>query len=426
MTDLVREATSQNVPANDPVRVGWVTFSPMPYQVPLYRLLAADPRIDLTVIYLSRDGLAPHDVGYGEPIIWDVDLCSGYHWEFASRANEHQLGQGPLHFHDLDVVRAVGQGRFEVLVLHGYSTVTHQLAALAQLSLRRPLFFREEQTLLAPRPLWKTAIKTAWLRPIFKRSRALCIGTENERWFARFGVPDSRRVIVPYAADDERLRRDMATQPGGALWSQLDLPAPNCPVILAVGRLVPQKGPLILLRAYERVRARMPCILLYVGSGPLRQQVENEARANGVPDVHVVGFLGPLQIARAYAAADLLVLPSAHNEPWGMVVNEAMHCGLPVVVSHRVGSSTDLVHDDINGYVVEAGDTDALAHAIERIAASPERRRRFGEASRTIIGNWTHRHAAAAVLGAVSDAVGSARWDAARAGQPEVPGSLAT
>lgn len=405
----------QPSPSSRAVKVGWIDFSPVHYKPPLYRMVSNDHRIDLTVIFLSRDGLIPHEGGYGQPVTWDVDLLSGYPSEFAKRSlkNRGHINHGLLHYRDLDVVGSVAAGRFEVLILHGYNSLTHQLAAIAQLLRGRPVIFREEQNLLAPRPRWKTMVKNSALPPIFRRCYALCIGTENARWFERFGVPDNHRYLAPWAVDNDRLQFEASVYARDRDRARAAFGLPEgCPVVLFAGRLAPHKDPLILLRAFAEVRAKLPCALLYVGSGPLLPDLQAEAERLGLQDVHFAGFVEQSRIPCAYAVADLLVLPSVH-ECWGTVVGEAMACGVAVIVSDRVGSASDLVRHGANGYVVPSGDVEALAEAIGSLVSCPERAREFGDTSTAIMRDWTHERAAKGVLAAISDAVGPARWAAA-------------
>lgn len=406
---------ASHVLATAPVRLGWISFAPVHYYSTLYRLLAADSRLDLTVLYQSRDGLDPYDGGYGQPIVWGADVCSGYRATFAKRATKHTIAN-PLACH-LDLVQAVIGGRFEVLVIFGYNSLTCQLAALAQLWLGRPVIFRDDQNLLEPRPLWKTILKTVWLRRLFSHSFALCVGSQNRRWFAHFGVPEERCYFAPHSVDNQRLQRlaSLHSSDRNGLRKRFGLPESGTPVILFVGRLIPKKAPFVLLHAYARVRESVPCALLYVGDGQLRPALEVEAKRLGLTDVHFAGFVGQDEIAAVYAAADMLVLPSVSNETWGLVVNEAMACRLPVITSDHVGCSADLVRDWVNGHVVHAGDVQALADAIGRVAASSCQRARFGAASNQIIQDWTPERTASGVLSAVETAVGPERWSATTA-----------
>jgi len=111
----------------------------------------------------------------------------------------------------------------------------------------------------------------------------------------------------------------------------------------------------------------------------------------------VVGIdtVSPRELRNFYAAADVLVLPSVptrtFREPWGLVVNEAMNRGLPVIASDAVGAAAGgLVRDGRNGAIVPAGDPIALAAALRRLAGDPALRARLGEAGRADVSTYTH------------------------------------
>ncbi len=147
-------------------------------------------------------------------------------------------------------------------------------------------------------------------------------------------------------------------------------------------------------------------IHILVGDGPMRGEVERAVADRAVPDVHLPGFLNRSEVARAYAAADVFVLPSALHETWGAVVNEAMNFSLPVVVTDKVGCAADLVRNGENGYVVPSDDVTDLARAIESLVQDPERRRAFGARSREVVDAWTYERAAEGVVEACAAAVG--------------------
>jgi glycosyltransferase involved in cell wall biosynthesis len=134
---------------------------------------------------------------------------------------------------------------------------------------------------------------------------------------------------------------------------------------------------------------------------------------------YIAGFLDQTQVSRAYVAADVFALVSSHDETWGLVVNEAMNFGLPIVVSDRVGSGADLVQSGHNGFVVPHDDLDALIAALDRLVVSGDLRRRLGEASREMISAWTYDVTAAGLVAAVRAAVGESRWALAEASARE-------
>jgi glycosyltransferase involved in cell wall biosynthesis len=161
-----------------------------------------------------------------------------------------------------------------------------------------------------------------------------------------------------------------------------------------VGRLSPEKGLLSLIRAVHELQQTATgkrLRLWFAGIGPEEQALDREIKRKGVR-AEFLGFLEGPKLMQAYASADIFVLPSV-SEPWGLVVNEAMQFGLPVIVSDRVGCGPVLVQHGVNGYVVPAGDVGALALALRQMADDPVLRESMGHKSRQIIeghkiGDW--------------------------------------
>lgn len=110
------------------------------------------------------------------------------------------------------------------------------------------------------------------------------------------------------------------------------------------------------------------------------------------------------ELSHYYAIADIFVLPSL-SEPWGVVVNEAMASGLPIIATEMVGAVGDIVENGINGYVVPAGNPEALYEAMKRLIENEGLRKEMSEQSRRIIKSWTHKQAVEGFLSAITDAV---------------------
>lgn len=391
-----------------PIRLGHLSGVPTPSQVPLFRRLAEDPRLDFSVIFASADGVRPFDDGFGQPVSWDADLTSGYTHTFLNAAERTPgLGQNFFAVRNWDVAPVVARSRFDVLWMSGYNSVTYLLGALTQRATGGAVLFREEQTLLDPRPLKNVVAKQLTLRPLFALGRALYISTENRRWFESYGVGAERLFATPYSVDNDEFRAEATRLMGqrAALRQELGVPSDTGPVIASVSRLIPKKQPLFLLEAFRRVRERIRCTLLVVGSGPLEQDLRDAVTRYSIPDVVFTGFLNRSQIARAYAAADVFALLSREHETFGLVVNEAMNFRLPIVVSDRVGCAPDLVGDGANGFIVPAHDVEAAARALERLVTDDELRSRMGEASLERIGRWGIEQTAEGIIDAAVSAV---------------------
>lgn len=167
-------------------------------------------------------------------------------------------------------------------------------------------------------------------------------------------------------------------------------PADGGFLALFVGRLEREKGVRVLLDAWRRAGLGEGAVLALAGDGPLRAEAARQP-----PDVQALGFVPRDHLPALYSAADVLVLPSIRTEtflePWGLVVNEAMLQGTPVITSDAVGAARGgLVADGRNGLVAPEGDADALAARLRVIAQNAELRRALGTAARQDVARFTY------------------------------------
>lgn len=407
-SDTVPDLNSRRPSDSPPVRLLAVAASPVFYQLGLYRQLAVDPRIDFEAVFLSNGGIRPFDAGFGgQKVVWDEDLLADYHSSFVRRADSNGVLRGFFAMRDWDLFARLLREEFDVLWIHGYSYLTMWLAIAAALIRRKPLLIREEQTLLHERPWYKAWIRDRVLRLLFRRASGLFIGTNNRAFFEYYGVPRPRLFWVPYSTENDRLQATAAelAPRRSHLQRRFGITPGSGPIVLFVGKLMAKKQPLLLLKAFAAVRARYPCHLLFVGDGELRGELEAIVTTLSVPDVHIAGFLNRTEIHEAFAAADIFALPSAFHETWGLVVNEAMNFGLPIVVTDKVGSAVDLVHHGRNGFVVRTRE-DELVDALSRLVGDPDLRGKLGCRSIAMIRRWTHARAAEGVAAAALAAAG--------------------
>lgn len=219
--------------------------------------------------------------------------------------------------------------------------------------------------------------RRTYIRWALRHSGALAAVTEDLAARARSLVPRPISVI-PHGL---RLQPTHGLSQEAARRS-LDLP-PDDPVVLYVGRLLRIKGVHHLLGAFPCVLTRFPrARLLIVGEGEERQTLQTSAQRLGLlPRVAFLGTLPHEDVIRCMRAADVFVLPSL-VESFGIVLLEAMSCGLPVVAS-RVMGIPYIVEDGLNGFLTAAGDEDALADRIMALLSDPDLRARMGEHNRS-------------------------------------------
>lgn len=373
-----------------PIRVAHLVSHPIPYFAPLYRELATRPEIDLTVYFYSDATVRDfHDAEFGRSVRWDTQLLDGYRSRILPSAKHTPAVSSDTRV-SLDVVRDVAAQRYDVVWAHGYAHATTWVALAAARMHGARLLLRDEQTLLHDRPRVRSIAKAGALRALFSQAGGLYIGEENRQHMRAHGAREDALFPARYCVDNAYFGRHAAElAPQRAQLRRRFGITGDAPVVLFVGKLIDKKQPLRLIEAFARVRAQHECALLIAGDGPLRAECETLIARLGVPDVRMAGFLNQSELPEAYAAADLFVLPSRLHETWGLVVNEAMNFGLPIVVSDKVGCAADLVRAGGNGYVVGHEDTAALADALAALVAAPAMRAAFGRRSVAIVEDYS-------------------------------------
>ena len=409
-------------------RLAIFTSHPIQYQAPYFRALASTGRVHPTVIFGSRHGLdVSLDTGFATAFRWDVPLLDGYDHVFLANAARRPDVSRFTGVRTVGLPDVLRRGHFDALLVLGWQTAAHVQAIRAAWSLGMPLAIRGESTLqrttggdggsvgrvaLARRLLW-IPVRQRLYRVAFDRISAfLVIGTRNRDYYRTFGVPDDKCHWAPYGVDNawfslaeparslarERVRRIIGV-------------GDDTVVFATSAKLIARKRPADLVDAVALIRSEgMAAHALFIGDGEERSRLERRAAERGVTDaVTIAGFVNQAEIPAWYAAADALVLPSDARETWGLVVNEAMAAGLPVVVSDAVGCSPDLVRDAVNGFTYPCGDVNALSDRLARVVAlGATGRRAFGERSRGMVERFGVDVAAAATADAVAAIVARA------------------
>ena len=329
-------------------------------------------------MFSSSAGVRLGDLGFGRPISFDADALSGFRSIFLRRADRTEPGSSFTSLLDMDVILETVRRRFDVLWLHGYYSPTHLMAAATQIVLGRRLLVREEQTLLTTRPAWRRALEAVLrvlspARPGSSSDRTIGSG------FAITGCLTNGCSTCHSVSTTSYFSRRRDNYPASRPAFAKHLVPAEGPVILSIARLVPKKQPLVLLEAFRRLRASHQCTLVVVGAGPCEEEMRDFVKRFGIPNVVFAGFLNQSEVSQAYSVADVFVLASGWDETWGVVVNEAMNFGLPVVVSDKVGCAVDLVAHGENGYVFPHDRPDELARYLSLLITDPARRRSFGQ-----------------------------------------------
>jgi glycosyltransferase involved in cell wall biosynthesis len=225
---------------------------------------------------------------------------------------------------------------------------------------------------------WKEAVKS---RILPAADGILTAGDDGRAFARRYGVSNDRIHHVPHVVDFERLARAARLTEGERDRLRAELGVRGVTFVY-VGRLWAGKGLSYLLDAFGGVQARDvgEVSLLLVGDGRDEDELRARARARGLRNVVFCGFQDDDVLPRLYAASDVFVFPTL-GDPFGMVVPEAMACGLPVVATRAAGEISERVVEDVNGFVVEPGSSDQLLERMTVLARDADLRAAMGAAS---------------------------------------------
>jgi glycosyltransferase involved in cell wall biosynthesis len=279
------------------------------------------------------------------------------------------------------VLSALNKIRPNVLLCGGYNYLASWESAFWARVHRVPLLLWSESTALDRRRGHRLVefMKARFL----SLCRAFVVpGRSSLQYLKDLGIRDQRIFTAPNAVDT-RLFAALAEQASRDEFQVRARHSLPLRYFLYVGRWVRAKGVFDLVQAYaqldDEVRAKVG--LVFVGDGADRSELIERALRITPGTIQFPGFVHREGLAELYALADALIFPT-HSDPWGLVVNEAMSCGLPVIVTRVAGCMADLVQDGWNGFVVPPGNPSQLAAAMARLAGDSELRMEMGSRSK--------------------------------------------
>ena len=380
-------------------RLAVVNSHPIQYFAPLYAFLNRDPNLDVTALYASDFSLrGAVDPGFKQALTWDVELLMGYRSVFLGEKAKTRTPRGFWSLICPQVWSEIRSGQYDAVLLHGYSYAMNIIALFAAKTKGMAVFMRSETHLGLQREGWKRWLRDTGLSIAYRYVDGfLAIGTANRAYYRALGVPDDKIFDVPYTVDNDRFIAASTLTPEQRAEVRINFRLPvDGPVVLYASKLLRRKHPDDLIHAMARLRdegcEKQPghaATLFMVGTGEMEQELRDLSQTLHLENVVFGGFINQGELPKALAASDIFVLP-AENEPWGLIVNEAMCAGLPVVVSEEVGCVPDLVRNGVNGYHMRAGDVGSLVYALKKLLAEESQRKRMGAASLTIMNGWRY------------------------------------
>ena len=333
-----------------------------PYRISVFNVLARRAGLDLHVIFLAET-----DETLRQWRVYKNEICFSHQilpaWRWRAGKSSLLINRG--------LWSALNQVSPQVIICGGYNYVASWEALLW--ARRHGVAFvlwseSNGQDARRGRP-WVEFLKTYFLRHC---DRFVVPGRASFEYLRSLGSPEASILTAPDAVDNSLFATQAENTRVHATEFREKLGLPSR-FVLFVGRLVPEKGIFDLLEAYAKLESslRSEVGLVFAGDGISKEELVQQAKRISPGAICFPGFAQREDLAGLYALAETLVLPT-HSDPWGLVVNEAMACGLPIVVSSVAGCSADLVEDGWNGYVVPPRDSEKLSVAIDSLLRQPE------------------------------------------------------
>ena len=362
-----------------------------PYRIPVFNALAQHGAIDLHVIFLAETDSAQRQwMVYKDEIRFPFEVLPAWR----RRIGRHSV------LLNWGTETALRRARPDFILCGGYNYVASWQSMFWARRNHVPFGLWAESTTRDFRNR-HALIEFAKMRFLRDCDAFVVPGKSSIEYLRSYGVAEEMIFTAPNAVDTQFFAQRAEVIRGEAVRHReaLGLPAR---FFLFAGRLVPEKGIFDLLRAYGGLspEIKKDVGLVFVGDGPARSALLQCAAAINPGSIQLVGFAQREQLAAYYALADVFVFPTL-TDPWGLVVNEAMACGLPVIASDSAGCASDLVESGWNGRVVTGGNVGQLTNAMNELATDGELRSLMGRRSRERIEQYSPEAWAAGLASAV-------------------------
>lgn len=349
------------------MRVLMILIEPTPYILDLIRVLMERyPELQLRVLFICANASQPWNIKFDDGV--SVLLPEG---------KVAALKQ---------ILTEIRKGGFSWLHLAGWGQPLLMAALLMGAVFRRNISMTSDTQLPIGQSLWKTWIKDTFYPRMFSLVNVLFpAGTRQKEYFLHYRVPEAQIHIVQMTVDVTKIAKlsSEIKKSRKEIRESIGLKSDSVAFIF-VGRLEEYKGVCLLLETFG-MRLSPNVQLLIVGDGSCRELVEQAVASD--QRIRYLGRRDFAGVVEAFTISDVAVVPSSF-EPWGLVVNEAMAAGLPVIATDRVGCVDDLVRHGETGLVVPAQSVDELVGAMQILADDRLLRDRMGSEGWKLISRW--------------------------------------
>ncbi|MEH2277223.1 MAG: glycosyltransferase family 4 protein [Nostoc sp.] len=354
------------------IKLAILLTHPVQYFAPVFRELAQQPNLQLKVFFGCNHGVIPReDPNFGVVFQWDCQPTAGFEHEFLSHNYLEDLkGLRGIRL-ATKAFTAINRYQPDAVLIFAYSPTFITVSTLLLCLAGHKLMLRADTTDEAlSRSYIQDKIRQLFLSFYYRQfTHFFPIGTDSINHYLRMGVDKSRMTLAHYAIDTEFFQKqvDFWLPQRETLRANAGIGEQDH-VLIYCGKMFPPKNPLIIPDALENLSPleKQKIWFFAVGDGELREEFERRIKVQLGERAIFVGFKNQSELGRYYATADTLILPSQTGETWGLVVNEALHFGLRVIVSNKVGCAKELITDIELGRIFSSNNFFELAKIISQ------------------------------------------------------------
>lgn len=358
---------------------------PTQFDGTLFRQLSNDPKIQLRVFFTKNNfNNSTFDPEINKKSGWDFDNLSGYESFYFP---QNFIAKFLFSFKILNKTNS------DLIIISGYSSWLYLMMAIIGKIKMINIGLRADSVFLYRVNNLKWKLKDIILPLIYKLYRSgHPTSSLTKELMISYGMKENAIFYFPYAVDDSFI----INQYNNNVINRVSLRSifkinEDDIVLLGVIKFVNREDPLTLVKAYlsliKENNFKNTIHLVLVGDGELMSQIQQIKIDNKLDYLHLPGYVNYSELINYYILSDIFIHP-AIDEPWGVSVNEAILCNVPVIVSNKVGAGVDLVRNDYSGLVFEAGDFESLKLCLDKVINDPSQRKKFSENASASLSNW--------------------------------------
>lgn len=351
-----------------------VTTHPIQYNAPWFRLLAERGNISIKVFYTwsQVQHSEKFDPGFGKNIEWDVPVLEGYAYSFVLNTSQNPGSKSFRGIRNPGLIKEIEEWKADAILVYGWKFQSH-LGVMKYFHKKIPVIFRGDSHLLGREKGITNRLRLQILKNAFRNiDFGLYVGRLNKEYFLSSGLKESQLIHCPHTIDLDLFKHTEKSKLGAMEFrKKLGIHSDDL-VFLFAGKFEDIKNPFLLLRAANDTVVQN-VHFVFVGNGPLEQEIKQEASSH----IHFLDFQNQQSMPALYEMCDIYILPS-RSETWGLAVNEAMACGKPALVSDTCGCAPDLIEEGVTGFTFKQGDLQSLKEAIGLILKSAHKLKEMG------------------------------------------------